>query len=692
VIAGAVDLQEWNALFMQLGPTFSSTLALFASLLLVFILSPGISPASTVAPAAHAVFVDAENGDDYAADGSRTAPFATVLKGIRAAWQSVQVNVKVNDATLRLFDAAVLWADNQTTYPVVNRTATLIVDNRGMFNQTPDMLLFLRLESLGYRVTVVDDNTVAGGGYTIADAGQQNLLVISESGGSSNMDNLIGVGIPVVNLNGGAWDNWHMSGPAENNTVGAQIAIVDDTTSLAAGFSGDLTVYSAPFIILHAAAASLTTGAQVVATLPGDPTRACLFAIEAGTPLLNAVPAPARRVAFFLFSRPRTVDATPYTFMDRNAALDQEVIFAAGTYPVESTIDMNLRTVLRGGWNSAFDVQDPAVHLSTLDGLRERHIAEFSGSGSSNCTIEGFRLINGRRFGADLGGGAIYADGGSLRNARIRRCTFFNNSTEYRGGAVYAIENETEMFFEDCVFTSNTSPNGLAVATNNGPKLSFERCLFTENVNPDGGRSVLYHASGAVRAFDLINCIFTDNLVGGPNSRLIELNGGNQNDRICKIYNCTFYGNTVDRDLIYDLTNDSPPVNFRRISNNIAVGNTAAGAAEGRFYARLVAKTGPSNPDIVSSNLVFGNTNMAGGLAVIDQDGNFAADPLFVNPSARDLRLRPASPAIDAGLDLAEVPGDFIGTVRPRDASTDLGAFEYDSLLQRTAAEAWLLY
>jgi parallel beta-helix repeat protein len=55
-------------------------------------------------------------------------------------------------------------------------------------------------------------------------------------------------------------------------------------------------------------------------------------------------------------------------------------------------------------------------------------------------------------------------------------------------------------------------------------------------------------------------------------------------------------------------------------------------------------------------------------------------DPLFVNPAANDFHLRGGSPAIDAGIALAEVTNDFDGVPRPQGPGYDIGAFEYTTI------------
>jgi len=52
-------------------------------------------------------------------------------------------------------------------------------------------------------------------------------------------------------------------------------------------------------------------------------------------------------------------------------------------------------------------------------------------------------------------------------------------------------------------------------------------------------------------------------------------------------------------------------------------------------------------------------------------------DPMFINPASGDFRLQGGSPAIDAGITLAEVLNDFDGISRPHGSGYDIGAYEY---------------
>ncbi len=66
-------------------------------------------------------------------------------------------------------------------------------------------------------------------------------------------------------------------------------------------------------------------------------------------------------------------------------------------------------------------------------------------------------------------------------------------------------------------------------------------------------------------------------------------------------------------------------------------------------------------------------------------DGNMAASAdLFVDAEAGDFRLREGSAAIDAGVELDEVPDDRDGVVRPQGGAWDMGAYEADASLAPT--------
>ena len=54
---------------------------------------------------------------------------------------------------------------------------------------------------------------------------------------------------------------------------------------------------------------------------------------------------------------------------------------------------------------------------------------------------------------------------------------------------------------------------------------------------------------------------------------------------------------------------------------------------------------------------------------------------LFINPESKDFHLKEGSPAIDTGVDLPDVTGDFDGLPRPSGDGYDIGAYEYQQMI-----------
>ncbi len=113
-----------------------------------------------------------------------------------------------------------------------------------------------------------------------------------------------------------------------------------------------------------------------------------------------------------------------------------------------------------------------------------------------------------------------------------------------------------------------------------------------------------------------------------------------------------------------------------RIENNISYKPTTA---------FINVYTGAGFSGTVANNMIFNgavSSATPGGLAFT---GNLAnTDPLFVNPGNATIdnatmvnaNLTSGSPAIDAGLTIADVTNDYAGTARPQGAAYDIGALE----------------
>src|ERR1041385_6005995 len=80
---------------------------------------------------------------------------------------------------------------------------------------------------------------------------------------------------------------------------------------------------------------------------------------------------------------------------------------------------------------------------------------------------------------------------------------------------------------------------------------------------------------------------------------------------------------------------------------------------------------------VVANNLTYGGSVTTGSTSGLTLAGNLTGNPLFMNAGSFNFQLQSGSPAIDRGLSLSIVLNDFLGTLRPRGAGFDIGAYEY---------------
>lgn len=212
----------------------------------------------------------------------------------------------------------------------------------------------------------------------------------------------------------------------------------------------------------------------------------------------------------------------------------------------------------------------------------------------------------------------------------------------------------------------------------------------------------LSQGGDGVISFGLIegNVIYENGLGGGSG---INLDGVTDS----LIRNNLLYDNHASGISVYQIDGGSGSQNNRLLNNTIVM------PADGRWGINIPDPNDTGNQ--IFNNIIYSDHSFRGSILISEPDlagfesdynvlvnrlstdgGNsaislaawqalgydshsFIATPaeLFVDPAADDYRLKGGSPAIDAGLDLTDVPTDLTGQPRPFGPGFDLGAYEF---------------
>jgi hypothetical protein len=175
--------------------------------------------------------------------------------------------------------------------------------------------------------------------------------------------------------------------------------------------------------------------------------------------------------------------------------------------------------------------------------------------------------------------------------------------------------------------------------------------------NAGDGVSLSSTSNGAPSVINAQSCLFAANHGSGVDASSVL---GTSSTPVVTLSNCTLADN-----LGFGLR--GPPSARTSISGSILFGNATDLNLPGPLYA---------------------NDSCSGDGGLIGQPGCIQADPMFVNPTSGDYRLRFASPCIDTGDPAANGTLDLLVHTRPYDgdvdthAAPDMGAFEFEPLHQ----------
>lgn len=323
-----------------------------------------------------------------------------------------------------------------------------------------------------------------------------------------------------------------------------------------------------------------------------------------------------------------------------------------------------------GTWGGAVYIQDPTSTSAVFDMVFRD--CEFSSStavnGGGGLCLRMSRgsplfedcLFRNNVASSGSGGAAVYVSSGP--GPKFRRCRFENNT----GGDVGGLGAFYQYEVTDCSFTNNTAllTSGSAAFRLGGTGLcERNRIVGNQSLGPIGGIAVL--AGEPTTTVEIRESLFADNSARGAVFEVWTYS--------CRIVNCSFAGNDLSLSTRGLIDVETQANQSTEIWNSCLWGNQSPAA----LY--LAASAGPVS---------FDSCDVEGGPASA-ANGNFDADPLYVDPLQGDYSLLPGSPCLDAGSPL--VPGglsavDLAGKPRVRYLTVDVGCFENGSIALSAAA------
>ncbi len=401
-----------------------------------------------------------------------------------------------------------------------------------------------------------------------------------------------------------------------------------------------------------------------------------------------------------------------YTSIDSafaNSVSDDTIWISAGRYfptgnGVNARFDLPNGRVIYGsfaGIETNIDQRDITNNITYLDGD-----IGTQGSASDNCRnvvfannltspvlVDGFHIVNGYAYTV---GGSITVGGGGARilNSYVHfsNCTFEDNYTYMRGGAIYA-QNSSGVVLKNCVFKNNITGNntqslGGAIYMNSG-YLTVESCTFTSNQSKSGGAIATYSPTviidrttfssnkattddggaiynGSESTLSVYNSLFAGNYSEGNCAAIYTSSTLNTNSQ--KYVNCTFADNYTKQSNGYT----AYASDYTTVSNCIFWGNVA-----NKPLFNLPPAIEPNvNNCLIEGGISYGNNNIDKNPLFVKagdaQNAPFAADTF-------DYSLQITSPALNSGSNSyvnSNYNLDIWGNARIQGNSADLGAFE----------------
>ncbi|UHG93608.1 choice-of-anchor Q domain-containing protein [Spirosoma oryzicola] len=302
----------------------------------------------------------------------------------------------------------------------------------------------------------------------------------------------------------------------------------------------------------------------------------------------------------------------------------------------------------------------PSIINCTIEQNRASFGCGLYSSGAACSTAASSRIINclfRNNKAIGLGsGGAVYIN--SVRNLVIQACTFVNNSS-FWGGGIFVFNCNPQL--TNCTFNgnlagSNNGGSGGALfvdAFNQDSSPSLYNCLFTNNQATGGGAVFTGSFLNGTSTPQFINCSFTQNKSLSAAGGALAIQDSVYSDGYTKSTSAYLPHPILKNCIIWD--------NFSYKNESISFGYNAFPTVKNSIV-----------------NGTFLTQEYAGAPAEYNLGNNLNADPLFTDPDNGNFRLKPTSPALNAGdPTVTGLPAtDLAGQARIQDGRVDMGAYE----------------
>jgi hypothetical protein len=138
-------------------------------------------------------------------------------------------------------------------------------------------------------------------------------------------------------------------------------------------------------------------------------------------------------------------------------------------------------------------------------------------------------------------------------------------------------------------------------------------------------------------------------------------------------------GNQVYNNVIYGNSGIGIEYNWGDGANGIKTWfNTVYGNGGGGIFIDTENINNEIRNNVAYNNTSFQLTNNGGGTTTASNNSTDGTNPQFTNAGAGDFTLAIGSPLIDAGITVAQVSTDHVGTSRSFGTAPDIGAYEFE--------------